>query len=221
MAATAPRLGHARMPPAAVQVAVLHPPDLPMGPDIQTAHPEAPTPGLQWQHWRAAPTGLHRGQFLPPDILIVRDEWFDPHHLDRPARQRSLMDLRLALPTTAWLIGWTHPGEAALSAFDALQIRGALHYPGDDSETVLRAARAVLAGELWFSHEVLQALYLRTLAAREHPTPPRAELTRQEHAMLGLMHRGLSPREIGRSLGLSRSRVQRGLAHALEKHPPW
>ena len=203
----------------AVRLAVLHPPDLPVWPAVH-AGPDGAPPGLQLEHWQGAPAGLRDAPQPPPDLLLVREEWFDPQHLDRTARQRTLLNLRLATPTTAWLIGWQQPGEEPLSAFDALQIRGTLQYPSDP-DTLLDAAHAVLAGALWFPPEVLQTLYLRAMAARQQPPAPGTDLTPQEQTLLGLMHRGLSPREIGRSLGMSRGRVQRSLVHALEKRAPW
>lgn len=151
-----------------------------------------------------------------PDLLIVREQWFDPDHLDRTSRRRALLDLRLATAPTAWLIGWQAPCAHALDAFDELRIRGAVPYPLDQDQLWL-AARAVLAGELWFSHEVLQALYLRALEAPRQPSKDSPALTPQEQTVLNLMHRGLSPREIGRSLGMSQGRVQRYLSSALDK----
>ena len=65
--------------------------------------------------------------------------------------------------------------------------------------------------------EVLQALYLRALEAPQRPWKDSPALTPQEQAMLELMHRGLSPREIGRSLGLSQGRGQRYLHSAFDK----
>ena len=219
MVAPAPRRPHSPERRTVVRLAVLHPPDLPEWPAVQ-AGPAGATPGLQLENWCAASAGLHNAPLQPPDVLLVRAEWFEPQHLDRTARQRTLLNLRLATPTTAWLIGWQQPGEEPLSAFDALQIRGTLQYPSDP-DTLLDAAHAVLAGALWFPPEVLQTLYLRALAARQQPPAPGTDLTPQEQTLLGLMHRGLSPREIGRSLGMSRGRVQRSLVHALEKRAPW
>lgn len=199
-----------------LQVAVLHPPE--WRPESVDAHSTCigMAPTLHLEDWGAIPPALRTPQGRRPDLLIVREQWFDPDHLDWPGRRRTLLDLRLATPPTVWLIGWHAPSEQALTAFDELRIRGAVPYPLDPDQLWL-AAPAVLAGTLWFSREVLQALYLRALEAPQRPWKDSPALTPQEQAMLELMHRGLSPREIGRSLGLSQGRVQRYLHSAFDK----
>jgi DNA-binding NarL/FixJ family response regulator len=153
---------------------------------------------------------------MKPAVLIVREQWFDPHHLDRIAHRRALLALRLALPSTAWMIGWQAPCEHALAAFSELRICGAIDYP-PDLDTLSRAIQAVLAGQLWFSHDVLQVLCLHALDTRKRTAPRTTTLTPRERTVLALTHRGLSPREIGRTLGLSQGRVRLYLETALDK----
>ena len=90
------------------------------------------------------------------------------------------------------------------------------------TEEVLRAARKVLAGELYFSERVAAAIVQRTL--REKPSGSRAGVERlsdREMQVLQLLGAAFSPREIAEQFHLSRKTVEthcEKIKHKLSLH---
>ena len=77
------------------------------------------------------------------------------------------------------------------------------------TDEILRAARKVLAGELYFSERVAAAVVQRTL--REKPTPSREGIERlsdREMQVFQLLGAAYSPREIAEQFHLSRKTVE-------------
>ena len=87
-------------------------------------------------------------------------------------------------------------------------------------EDLVRAVRTVAAGGAWLDPQVTS----RVLAAYRQVALPRAEqaarlrrLTEREHEVLGLMARGLSNPEIGRTLFIGDGTVKTHVGHILAK----
>ena len=102
------------------------------------------------------------------------------------------------------------------------QARGCIDW-SMGSEQLSQALDAVLAGELWFSRRMLQALYLSFLEGGA-PTPAPTEskdahdaLTSREVEVLEWMQHGMTNRQIAERLGISVNTVKKHVAHVFEK----
>jgi DNA-binding NarL/FixJ family response regulator len=84
------------------------------------------------------------------------------------------------------------------------------------AEVVVRAVRAVAAGELWFEPRLLQASGPRG-AANEAVPQPFASLTEREREIVRLVGEGLRNEEIARRLGISEKTVRNHLTAVFDK----
>jgi DNA-binding NarL/FixJ family response regulator len=85
------------------------------------------------------------------------------------------------------------------------------------AETLAASVRAVAAGRLWISNDLLQS-YLTLFAEAKNRARGRSPLpTPREAEILELLRQRLSNREIGTTLGLSESTVKYHVHHILAK----
>lgn len=88
----------------------------------------------------------------------------------------------------------------------------------------LAALDAVSSGKLWFPRSVIERLFLLLVEGREpeqimegaKPCAP-GLLTDRETEVFGLMHRGMTNRQIAERLGVSANTVKKHVANVLEK----
>jgi DNA-binding NarL/FixJ family response regulator len=153
-----------------------------------------------------------------PRLLLVDVALVAPEGVD------ALRDLRRRLPATDWLLGWEAPSTQGVNAAARSQVRGCIDWAAS-ADQLAQALDAVLAGVLWFSAPVLQALYLSLLEATPFTGPPEtgatgqsAKLTSREEEVLSLMRRGMSNKQIAGRLDISVNTVKKHLAHVFAKH---
>jgi DNA-binding NarL/FixJ family response regulator len=157
-----------------------------------------------------------------PDVVILDS------HLCSTLDTRTLRELRGRAEDSTWLLGWTAPSTTMTEVLVDGRFHGAIVWDSSAVEHV-RAVEAVLAGELWFSRRVMQALYgalrERIEAAgidvrRGQAGPPDAvdsHLTTREVDTLELVRNGLTNKQIALRLGISPNTVKKHLAHVFEK----
>lgn len=151
-------------------------------------------------------------RLLLVDVALIESETADALH-----------DLRRRLPATDWLLGWEAPSPQALNAAVRCQVRGCIDWAASGDQ-LAQALDAVLAGVLWFSRPVLQALYLSVLEPAPTLAPPRsgaastsADLTSREDEVRSLMRKGMTNKQIAVRLGISVNTVKKHVAHVLTK----
>ncbi len=141
-----------------------------------------------------------------------------------PEGASALRDLRRRLPATDWLLGWESPSPQGLSAAVRSQARGCVDWAASAGQ-LTQALDAVLAGVLWFSAPVLQALYLSLIESavstellEPGAASPSGRLTAREDEVLSLMRRGMTNKQIAERLDISVNTVKKHLAHVFNKH---
>jgi DNA-binding NarL/FixJ family response regulator len=103
--------------------------------------------------------------------------------------------------------------EAALHA----GARGFVHKDAS-AEVVVRAVRAVAAGELWFEPRLLESAGAPRRAGTTTPLPePFASLTEREREIVRLVGEGLRNEEIARRLGITEKTVRNHLTAVFDK----
>jgi DNA-binding NarL/FixJ family response regulator len=103
--------------------------------------------------------------------------------------------------------------EAALHA----GARGFVHKDAS-AEVVVRAVRAVAAGELWFEPRLLEAAAAGATRRGATPVPePFASLTEREREIVRLVGEGLRNEEIARRLGITEKTVRNHLTAVFDK----
>ncbi len=142
----------------------------------------------------------------PPDVVLLDLDLGDEDGLEWLPRILAAAPGARVLILTAL----RDPGrdEAALHA----GARGFVHKDASP-EVLVRAIRAVGAGELWFEPAVLRA---RSAGAPSSP-PPFASLTTREREIVGLVGEGLRNEEIARRLGISEKTVRNHLTAVFAK----
>jgi DNA-binding NarL/FixJ family response regulator len=119
--------------------------------------------------------------------------------------------IQAAVPNARVLIltALRDPGrdEAALRA----GARGFVHKDAS-AALVLRAVRAVAAGELWFEPAVL-----RSSASARRPPSPFSTLTDREREIVALVGEGLRNEEIARRIGITEKTVRNHLTAVFDK----
>jgi DNA-binding NarL/FixJ family response regulator len=143
-----------------------------------------------------------------------------------------LVRLRRLFPRTDWVIGWRWPDCIDVELLVRCAARGCLRWDAPEAER-LRGLRAVLAGHLWLSRDLLQAAYLSLLGEqRACPTTstptsgrpvsvvPVAEsgLTARQGEVLALVREGYSNKQIAARLRISPNTVKKHLSNIFDKH---
>jgi DNA-binding NarL/FixJ family response regulator len=140
-----------------------------------------------------------------PDVVLLDLALGDEDGLELlPGIQAAAPDARVLILTAL-----RDPGrdEAAFRA----GARGFVHKDAS-ADVVLRAVRAVAAGELWFDPAIVRAA--RSGAPAGHPF---ASLTDRERDVVRLVGEGLRNEEIARRLGISEKTVRNHLTGAFDK----
>lgn len=154
-----------------------------------------------------AAEAVARCRAAPPDVLIL-----DVNLPDRNGVEVA-RELREVAPETGILVLSAHDDEPYVLALAEAGARGYLLKTATDEE-ILRAARAVAAGESVFAPEVTEILLRRvrgeTATLPEDLTPREREVLRQAAA-------GLTNRQIGHRLGISERTAQAHLSHVFDK----
>lgn len=154
-----------------------------------------------------AAEAVARCRAAPPDVLIL-----DVNLPDRNGVEVA-RELREVAPETGILVLSAHDDEPYVLALAEAGARGYLLKTATDEE-ILRAARAVAAGESVFAPEVTEILLRRvrgeTTALPEDLTPREREVLREAAA-------GLTNRQIGHRLGISERTAQAHLSHVFDK----
>ena len=157
-----------------------------------------------------------------PRVLVVDLALVDPA-LTGSDGADTLQQHRRRMPATDLLLA----GDATCLADRALvvrsQARGCIDW-SIGSAQFGRALDAVLAGELWFTRKMLQALYLAFLEAGPPGSTANAQaiddsnaLTAREAEVLACMRHGMTNKQIAERLGISVNTVKKHLAHVYEK----
>lgn len=148
---------------------------------------------------------LQSGHAPAPTLLLLDLQ------LDGPESGLDLLpEVRRCWPGTAVLVVSQHSDGPRL--VQALR-HGARGYVVKDgsSATVIRAVRAVLAGQILFSPEVAQhvlALARPASAPESAPTTPPLRLSRRERDVLGCLADGLTYAETADRLDVARSTIE-------------
>ena len=142
---------------------------------------------------KTAQDGLEQAQALQPDLIVLDLNLPDRNGLD------ILPDLRTQVPAARILAFTMH--EDAAHAVAALE-RGASGYitKTDDADVILTAAQHVLAGQIYISQPVAQAMALSRLAAGADPLDV---LTKREREALRLFAQGKTLADIAAALEIS------------------
>jgi DNA-binding NarL/FixJ family response regulator len=156
----------------------------------------------------SASEALREVRRTPPDVVLLDLDLGDEDGLEvLPRIQAAAPDARVLILTAL-----RDPGrdEAALHA----GARGFVHKDAS-ADVVLRAVRAVAAGELWFEPRLLRA------SKAGAPAPPAAQpfasLTPREREIVGLVGEGLRNEQIARRLGITDKTVRNHLTGVFEK----
>ena len=147
-----------------------------------------------------------------PDVVVTDIAMPD---LDGVAATRRLLATR---PDLAVLVLTMHPDDEHVFAALRAGARGYL-VKGSDGEAILRAVRAVAAGEAVYGPEVGRRIVAFYAGVGEESPTARAfpELTPREQAVLEHLVAGCRNSEIGRRLGMSEKTVRNHVSAILLK----
>ena len=152
-------------------------------------------------------------QALSPDLLL-----FDVS-MSGMSGVEAVRELSYAAPRTCVLL--LSAGVADRDLCEALRygVRG-LVLKTSTTELILKAIRRVVAGEYWFSRDLVGSL-ARALAAATAVSSPaadkRARLTAREHDVVQLLADGMANKEIAKRLSVSEDTVKHHLTSAFSK----
>jgi DNA-binding NarL/FixJ family response regulator len=155
----------------------------------------------------SASAALRELRRAAPDVVLLDLDLGDEDGLVfLPRIQAAVPSARILILTAL-----REPGrdEAALHA----GARGFVHKDAS-SDVLLRAVRAVAAGELWFSRSLLRGSRGAGGARGEQPI---ASLTARERDIVGLVGEGLRNEEIARRLGITEKTVRNHLTGVFDK----
>lgn len=144
----------------------------------------------------------------PPDVVLLDLDLGDEDGLE------WLPEIQAAAPHSRVLV-LTALRDAGREE-EALR-RGAVGFVQKDAaaDVVLRALRAVAAGELWFEPRLLRARAAAPRGTGGRPAPP--SLTDRERDIVALVGKGLRNEEIARRLGISEKTVRNNLTAVFDK----
>ncbi|MDQ3756646.1 MAG: response regulator transcription factor [Actinomycetota bacterium] len=148
-----------------------------------------------------------------PDVLVVE--------VASVERLQQLPAAARRLAGTPLVVVCGLPAEVALVAAFSAGARAFLELPVEGEE-VERAITAVLAGHIVVDPRCTE--WLVGLALVGHATRASTRLTLRQSQVVGLVRSGLTNREIGRVLGLSRDTVKTHLREAMKRlgaHDRW
>lgn len=154
---------------------------------------------------------LPHGLTLVPRVLIVDTR------LVAPATVADLRHLRRRLPATEWVLGRDRPRPEDHVLAIRSHASGCIDW-GLSPEPLTRMLDAVVAGELCFPLDLLEAMYLSQIGREDsHPEADNATLTAREAEVFALMRHGMTNKQIARQLEISANTVKKHLANIFEK----
>jgi DNA-binding NarL/FixJ family response regulator len=140
---------------------------------------------------------------LAPDVLLL------DLNMPGPAPVELMALLREACPVTRVLVLTAYDDDAYVRAVAGAGAAGYV-LKDDATEALVRAIRAVMQGDTWFSHTIME----RLVRGDPRPAPPTAEappLTNRELEVLHLVVDGKTNQEIAIVLGISTKTVEKHL----------
>jgi DNA-binding NarL/FixJ family response regulator len=182
-------------------------------------------------HQALSRAGVHAAFAQAPELLLVGEaadgalvraqcQAAAPHvivldlDLPRPTSVLLLADLRAACPATKLLILTAfdddrHVRDAFAAGVDGYVLKDA------DTDTIVRAIRAVAHGDMWLSQAVVTRL--ARWAITTTPSLPRIALTQRDIVVLGWIVDGKSNREIATLLRIGEKAVEKAVSALFAK----